>query len=647
MEMIRELGMALRVTAQVLGQGQYWAQLGKGLLTVPMLLTGAVLGGASVALMHTPVAMLFSAGAGLGPLALLFVASIILGPLLIRAWCPVAARAAAGALRLDLPEAGLPSFALLFGRCLWVGLVLLLLSIGAIFLPHPWKWLLWLPAVIAVSGFQVRNALCAHASGAEIDAVAADTLWRRSLLWVVLCSLPGLLADGARSWAMRQGSMEMLAANAGVLFTGIEIVAGLLLVAIALPSWAALALQALAARRGLGGPGMVTLRAPRPPRPRRARERRTVSNAQVRGFLLVLLLAAGLGYTQRFSVLHYYLMLRDYGNYADSFSDRSTELGHEQRVALALRHFACKGDITRVELLLLYRVKPVDGNFDRELICAAGSGNIPTIELLLQEGADINASPGAIDSADYQPRTALQMAADRAENYISSLLLRHGADPSLHNKGPIEKGTLAPLHIAARHYNLALINILVKAGAKADDPYPAPPVQFFADNIVRHWGKSKVDWDRQLDLAAGAGLVLTATGPDGAGLLHWAAGQGRFDLIDALLRRGFDRRQTDQRGIAPFMMLLGWYHAASREEPGPELEAALTTLAEGIDNFNGRLDVPIETSPAVTEIQPQLSVAEVAARRPRIRALFGRRIDDSALRAAGWSDLAGQAESQR
>lgn len=397
-----------------------------------------------------------------------------------------------------------------------------------------------------------------------------------------------------------------------------------------------------------------------------------------RGIGLTLVLLSLLLYGQRLPLLHAYLKRTD-----AAYAARAGAAKAGEQLGAALLQYACEDNHARVEFLLRFGVRPPGDKLDRALMCAAGNGHVATLRYLLAKGVEADAVLTAPGQADDQPRTALQMAIDRGQAATAQLLLQHGADPALRGKDAAGLQGLAPLQFAARSGNLHMVRLLAGKGVTLNELTPAPAIQYFAESLVASVPGQAIDWDTQLAAAQDAGLPVLINDNYGANLLHWAAGHGQFGLIAALLRRGVEQRQPDLRGVTPFMMLVAWY-AAAAAEPGPELEAALAALGRGIGNFNGRFDVPLERSRGLIEQLPGFTVAEAAASRPRLRALYGQRLDyaavgvgdrpwplttreaaarliadlsgtqlraarglPGALRAQGWEDLARQAQYKR
>jgi hypothetical protein len=85
---------------------------------------------------------------------------------------------------------------------------------------------------------------------------------------------------------------------------------------------------------------------------------------------------------------------------------------------------------------------------------AGGGGNVAALDLLLRYGLNVNGIPNGVPPLVYM----MQWAANPAGPYW---LLDHGADPNLAWGDAGE----APLHVAARRWNVAMVERLVERGA--------------------------------------------------------------------------------------------------------------------------------------------------------------------------------------
>ena len=112
-------------------------------------------------------------------------------------------------------------------------------------------------------------------------------------------------------------------------------------------------------------------------------------------------------------------------------------------------------------------------NPTQQLLLGAATGNLAQVQAALNQGADINATGGAMQD------TALIRAVDN-NNYavVEYLLLEHGADPNI---ADITGWT--PLHVAVSRLLPAVVKLLLDKGADPTlrnnvDQIPAELLQF-------------------------------------------------------------------------------------------------------------------------------------------------------------------------
>jgi len=182
---------------------------------------------------------------------------------------------------------------------------------------------------------------------------------------------------------------------------------------------------------------------------------------------------------------------------------------------------------------------PPSASTDAELILAASEGNVWQVELLLQKGANINAT-------NKQGFTPLFMAAGKGQRDTVMLLLDKGADVNLRNKYNGATGLI----IAAEEGHSEIVAALLNKGAN-----------------------------------------INATANNGYTALMIAVQAGKKDAAQTLVAHGADVNMVARNG---------WAALAIAEEKGYEEIAKLlrTSGAEGyrpIANYPSRLDFRIQT----------------------------------------------------
>lgn len=623
---VTDIFAALKITGVVVLRARYWRALGGGLLNAPLLVLIAIV-------LASPLLMVYGAqfagmglaagflGIGLPGLAGV-ACTVMMVPLLMRCWCPPVARAVAEAMRLELPERPLPSAWRFIGAWLLLVLVGLVSMVAAFFLPRPWSWLMLLPVLLMLGSYQMRCSLCLHASPNTIQAALAGTTLRRTLLWLPLTCVLSLLIQWGLStvqgWFVSPYVFEV-SLMAIEMSAVLALLSNLALLAVVLALWAALSLQSLGAR-----PAPAPSASPAPAPVRCV----STGRAWLLTLLAVLVVGAGAACANRFTLLHYYLVVND-RDYETDINRWTENLASGDLMQMAFQKSACAGRRGRLETLFAFRLKPEKATLDAALACAAGNQALNTAELLIEKGADVNGRLPDPGKTALAPLTPLQYAAFNGHADVAALLLRGGADPSLQVETASGTRSPGPLHFAAIARDVSMMATLVKAGAKTDVALPRAPVFLFMEASMPRDGAAG-NWETVLAAAERAGLAIGAADADGSNLLHWAASQGDFDLIDLLLARGVDRLHKENGGALPFMRLAAWYQYSSTE-PGPALEAALTALARDVADINAPVSFYQRHAGNVSSTENAWTIARVAAIKPRLRAVFGERIDYSML----------------
>jgi ankyrin repeat protein len=240
------------------------------------------------------------------------------------------------------------------------------------------------------------------------------------------------------------------------------------------------------------------------------------------------------------------------------------------------------GHLPLAEALLDAGARPTDGVSAH---ITAGGGNIAALELLHRHGLDVNGIPGGVPPLLH----ALLWSTDSTGLYW---LLDHGADPNL----PWGADGEAPLHVAARRWDVAMVDRLVQHGAdvhrrRADGLTPHTLAELQGNEAVARRLLELGARDELSPLerfvaasargdAAAARAMLEAQPslraelrPEHHLLLHRPAESGRADQLEAMLAGGFEVNARDRDGVTPL------HRAAMAGSP----DAVRVLLAHGAD----------------------------------------------------------------
>jgi ankyrin repeat protein len=242
------------------------------------------------------------------------------------------------------------------------------------------------------------------------------------------------------------------------------------------------------------------------------------------------------------------------------------------------------------------------------LMHAAAFGNLPTMRLLIEKGADVNARNNAnataliwcardpekarlliakgadVNAQSRQGRTALMVAALRPGNSkIIALLLDKGADPK-----PETRTGMTALHSAATAGDPASIQLLLAKGASVDASDFQNRTPLFAASTaanpaaIRALIKAGANVNA-LKKQPTPGVVPRTPNVERNGLpnnflvspLHNAAAFGPVESVRDLLEAGAKVNAADSRGLTPLAF------AVASETPAPEI--VRTLLQAGAD----------------------------------------------------------------
>lgn len=245
------------------------------------------------------------------------------------------------------------------------------------------------------------------------------------------------------------------------------------------------------------------------------------------------------------------------------------------------------------ELLLQRGAAATDGV---TLHLTASGGNLPDLEFLLAHGAKVDGLPGGLPPLRY--------IMDFAENPAGPRwLLEHGADAN-RSWGELNE---APLHVAARRWDVAMAELLVRHGAdlharRADGQTPHTVAELHGNTAVAGWllAQGAVDELSPLDrfvaaCARGDRATAQAMLRDRPGLrtelrpcdhrlLHLPAERGDTAALETMLVCGFDPNVPDENQVTAL------HRAAMRGR----VECVRLLLAHGaaVDALDGMFHAP-------------------------------------------------------
>lgn len=234
------------------------------------------------------------------------------------------------------------------------------------------------------------------------------------------------------------------------------------------------------------------------------------------------------------------------------------------------------------EVLLEAGANPTDGVSTH---ISASVGNLEALELLHRYHVNVDGIPGGVPPLMYM----MQWADDLAGAFW---LLERGADPNL-SWGDADE---APLHVAARRWDIAMVERLVKHGAdvsrrRADGATPHTLAsthgnQAVADWLLAHGASDELSPIDRFVAACARGdrrsadaMLVNRPGlrqelaPEHHLLLHRAAESGNTAVLETMLACGFDPRARDKDGVT----------ALHRAAMGGHADAVRALLRHGAD----------------------------------------------------------------
>ena len=212
------------------------------------------------------------------------------------------------------------------------------------------------------------------------------------------------------------------------------------------------------------------------------------------------------------------------------------------------------------EVLLEAGANPTDGV---SVHIAGGVGYLDALELLRRFGVNVNGIPGGVPPLVYMMQWSRDSRGPR-------WLLEHGADTNLLWGDAGE----APLHIAARRWDIALVELLVRHGAdplkqRADGCTPHTLAELSGNHDVAAWllahgAKDELsplerfaaccargDRASAEAMLGGHPALRTELRPEHHLMLHRFAESGNAAVLETMLACGFDPHTKDKDSVTP------------------------------------------------------------------------------------------------
>jgi Ankyrin repeats (many copies)/Ankyrin repeats (3 copies) len=240
------------------------------------------------------------------------------------------------------------------------------------------------------------------------------------------------------------------------------------------------------------------------------------------------------------------------------------------------------GHLPLAEVVLEAGANPTDGV---SVHITGGGGNIAALDLLARYGVNVDGIPGGVPPLVHMMLWSTNPAGPR-------WLLEHGADPNLSWGADAE----APLHVAARRWDVAMVDLLLRHGADAhrrrgDGSTPHTLAELHGNRdvaalLLALGARDELSPVERFVAACARGDTAAANAmladrptlreelrPEHHLLLHRPAESGHTQVLETMLACGFDPDARDRDNVTPL------HRAAMAGYP----EAARVLIAFGAD----------------------------------------------------------------
>lgn len=238
------------------------------------------------------------------------------------------------------------------------------------------------------------------------------------------------------------------------------------------------------------------------------------------------------------------------------------------------------GDIEKVKQLLekdneLVKLRDINNDTPLHLACRAAHKEI--VELLILNGADVNAKN------DYG-RSPLHLAwREKGSARISQILIENGADINLKNNFGE-----TPLSVAVAVGNKDMLNVLIKNNVKV-------PITDEKGKELLHRAASN-GLEEFVELMIERGADISTRNNNGGTLLHSAASGELAELIEKLIKNGTNVNELNRYGLSPL-------HRAASEGHKKVIELLITNGANiHIENNEGKTPLHLAADQGYEEI---------------------------------------------
>ena len=251
------------------------------------------------------------------------------------------------------------------------------------------------------------------------------------------------------------------------------------------------------------------------------------------------------------------------------------------------------GHLPLAEVLLEAGANPTDGVTTH---IAGGGRNLAALDLLLRFGLDVDGIPGGVPPLVYIMTWATEPAGLR-------WLVEHGADPNL-AWGPDGE---APLHVAARRWDVPMVELLVQHGAdltrRRSDGCTAHTLAELYGN--REIAQRLLDFGATIELSEVEQFVAACARGDRAAadamlrarpslraelrpghhlMIHRPAEAGQALVLETMLACGFDPDARDKDRVTPLHRAAMGGH--------PEAARVLLTFGADVNALDGMFAAP-------------------------------------------------------